>query len=296
MAVSDPSLLAPHLGAPADVIPIQYHAQMLADEHRMSSFAEAIAEVVQPGMRVVDLGTGTGVLSYFAAQRGATVTAVEREPGVFAVARSALAHTAYRDAVRLVHADARDFLPDEPADVVVCEMLHVGLLRERQIEVVGDFKRRYQSRFGSLPRFIPEACVQAVQPVQQDFTYHGYTVPAPQFQDAFALQPRTLELAEPQVFQQFFYADDLPSECSADLTFTIARAGTLNAIRIVTKNLLAIRSHDPGSIDWLMGYLILPLAEPLTVYEQTVVGLSFEYRPGDELDVTMRSARAEVLR
>ncbi|MDQ1653656.1 MAG: hypothetical protein QOI35_2856 [Cryptosporangiaceae bacterium] len=295
MSISDPSLLAPHLGAPADVIPIQYHAQMLADEHRMTSFEEAINEVVKPGMRVVDLGTGTGVLSYFAARRGATVTAVEREPGVFAVARAALAHTEYRDAVQLVHADARDFVPEEPADVVVCEMLHVGLLRERQIEVIGAFKDGYRKRFGSLPRFLPEACVQAVQPVQQDFTYHGYTVPAPQFQDAFAVQPRTLEVAEPQVFQQFFYGDDLPTECAADLEFEVSRAGTLNAIRIVTKNLLAIRAQQPGSIDWLMGYLILPLAVPLQVVEGQPVRLSFHYQPGDELDVTMRSARAEVV-
>jgi protein arginine N-methyltransferase 1 len=294
MSVSDPRL-DPHLGAPADVIPIQYHAQMLVDEHRMSSFEAAIDEVVRPGMRVIDLGAGTGVLSYFAARRGATVIAVEREPGVFAVARAAMAATEFRDRVQLVHADARDFLPDEPVDVVVCEMLHVGLLRERQIEVIGDFKRRYRQRFGSLPRFIPEACVQAVQPVRHDFTYHGYTVPAPQFQDAFATQPRTTELAAPQVFQQFYYSDDLPTACTADLQFTVGQAGELNAIRMITKNLLAIRSQQPGSIDWLMGYLILPLAAPLLVEEGTEVQLRFQYQPGDELDVTMRNASAQLL-
>jgi predicted RNA methylase len=295
MSVSDPHLMTPHLGAPADVIPIQYHAQMLVDEHRMTSFEEAITLVVHPGMRVLDLGAGTGVLSYFAARRGAHVTAVEREPGVFAVARAALGHAEGGDRVRLVHADARDFLPDEPVDVVVCEMLHVGLLRERQIEIIGDFKRRYAEKFGAMPRFIPEACVQAVQPVQQDFTYHGYTVPAPQFQDAFAVQPRTLELAEPKVFQQFQYADSLPDACTADLQFTAAHSGHLNAIRIVTKNLLAIRATPPGSVDWLMGYLILPLAAPVSVDEGARVRLSLGYRPGDELDVTMKSAHAEVL-
>lgn len=296
MSVSNSHLMTPHLGAPGDVIPIQYHAQMLVDEHRMTSFEEAIALVVRPGMHVLDLGAGTGVLSFFAARQGARVTAVEREPGVFAVARTALAHAEGADHVRLVHSDARAFLPDEPVDVVVCEMLHVGLLRERQVEIIGDFKRRYGERFGDpMPRFVPEACVQAVQPVQQDFTYHGYTVPAPQFQDAFALQPRTLELAEPKVFQQFYYADALPDSCRADLVFTAAHAGHLNAIRIVTKNLLAIRMSPPGSVDWLMGYLILPLATPVSVEVGTKVRLSFEYSPGDELDATMKSAHAAVL-
>jgi predicted RNA methylase len=222
------------------------------------------------------------------------VTAVEREPGVFAVARAALARAARGGQVRLVHADAREYLPDEPVDVVLCEMLHVGLLRERQVEVIGDFKKRYREKFGDpLPRFVPEACVQAAQPVQQDFTYHGYTVPAPQFQDAFAVQPRTVELAAPQVFQQFFYADALPDACTADLEFTAERAGRLNAIRMVTKNLLAIRAAPAGSIDWLMGYLILPLAEPVDVKAGGKVRVHFAYRPGDEVDVTMNSARAE---
>src|SRR5687768_8428100 len=105
-------LTAPHTGLPADVIPLQYHAQMLVDEHRMGSFKDAIAAVVRPGMHVLDLGTGTGVLSFFAAQQGARVTAVEREPGVLATARSALARTV-GDRVTVVHADARTYLPDE---------------------------------------------------------------------------------------------------------------------------------------------------------------------------------------
>jgi hypothetical protein len=78
-------------------------------------------------------------------------------------------------------------------DVVLCEMMHVGQLREKQMEVIGGFRERYDaaSGMGAMPRFLPEACLQAVQPVQQDFTFHGYTVAAPYFQDPFAVQPRT---------------------------------------------------------------------------------------------------------
>ena len=295
-AISTPEsdLHAPHLGAPADLIPLQYHAQMLLDEHRVGAFREAIAQVVRSGMHVLDLGTGTGILSYFASQEGAHVTAVEREPGVLAAARAALAD-AVGDKVRLVHADARTYTPDEPVDVVLCEMLHVGLFRERQVEVIGAFKQRYRERFGPpMPRFIPEACVQAVQPVQQDFTFHGYAVAAPLFQDAFATQPRTVELAPPRVFQQFFYDDPLPETCRADLELTIERAGWFNAVRIITKNLLATRVSPLGSVDWLMGYLIVPLPEPVFAARKSRVRVAFEYSPGDEIGALTSSARVQI--
>jgi type I protein arginine methyltransferase len=275
----------PHRGLPADVIPLQYHVPMLADEHRMTSFIEAISDVVSSGNHVLDLGTGTGVMSYFAARQGAVVTAVEREPIVLAAARTALG-LAGCETVRLVHADAREYLPDDPVDVVVCEMLHVGLLRERQIEVIGAFKRRYLDRFGGpLPRFLPEACVQAVQPIQQDFAFHGYTVMAPAFQSPFCVQPRTVELASPQVFQQFFYDDPLPVECAADLEFTIERPGRFNAIRIVTKNLLVARLTPPGSVEWLMNYLVVPLPQAVAAERGESVRVQFRYRPGDEINV-----------
>jgi protein arginine N-methyltransferase 1 len=278
--------------APADIIPLQYQAQLLQDEHRMDAFHTAITNVVRPGMHVLDLGTGTGILSYFAARQGASVTAVEREPGVYRAARSALTR-AVGEQARVVHADARAYTPSTPVDVVVCEMLHTGLLRERQVDVIRGFQQRYTARFaGALPRFLPAGCVQAVQPVQQDFTFHGYEMPAPIFQHAFALQPRTVQIAPPRVYQQFYYADVLPGTCTADLEFRAARPGLVNAIRLITKNLLAIRLIPAGSVNWLMGYLVVPLRTALTVAPGDRVRLTFGYRPGDEISVLMDSAEA----
>jgi predicted RNA methylase len=283
-----------YTGFPADVIPLQYQALLLTDERRMQAFADAIARAVRPGMRVLDLGAGTGVLSYFAARAGAVVTAVEREPRVFATARAAQ-RAATGAAVRILHADARDYLPDEPVDLVMCEMLHVGLLRERQIEVLGAFKRRYLHHVGGpLPRFLPEACVQAVQPVEQDFTYMGYAVPTPVFQLPESIQPRTVEAAPPQVFQQFFYSEALPSRCAAELTFVAERPALVNAVRLITKNLLALTYEPSGSVDWTMNYLVVPVREPVEVLTGDEVSVRFEYSPGDEIFALTDALRVSV--
>lgn len=280
-------LFVPHRGAPADVIPLQYHATMLLDDHRMTAFRDAIDRVVRPGMHVLELGAGTGVLAHFAAVRGARVTAVEREHSVYQAARKAL--DAHGDVVTVIHADARDYRPDAPVDVVICEMMHVGQLRERQIEVIRAFRDGYS---GPPPVYLPEACVQAVQPVGQDFTFYGYTVAAPLFQDPFTVQPRTVPLAPPAVFQDFYYAAELPDRCAADLVFTVERAGTLNAVRMITKNLLSVDVRTGTSIDWLMNHLVVPLPEALPTSAGDRVRITFDYRPGDEIPVLMGSLTA----
>ena len=49
-------------------IPVHYHHNMLMDQNRMHSFKSAIYHAVKPGMKVLELGGGTGVLSFFAAR------------------------------------------------------------------------------------------------------------------------------------------------------------------------------------------------------------------------------------
>jgi predicted RNA methylase len=261
----------------------------------MAGFRQAIELVVRPGMKVVDLGGGTGVLSWFAARQGASqVWCVEKLPEMAAAARAALDDNVASDRVTVVNQDANDFLPPEPVDVVVCEMLHTGLLREKQITVIDSFKRRYQARFGGrLPRFIPEATIQAVQPVQHDFDYLGYRASTPVFQDARSAQPRTVELGAPTVFQMFTYDGELPSVCSMDASLPIEVGGVFNALRVITKNLLAIDTPTRLTAEWIMGYLVVPVPAPSLAKPGQRRTVSFSYRPGDELSSLTGSLRVE---
>ena len=60
---------------------LDYHASMLLDEVRTSAYFKAIQEIVEPGDVVLDLGCGTGIMSYFACMAGAEkVFAIEQGP------------------------------------------------------------------------------------------------------------------------------------------------------------------------------------------------------------------------
>jgi predicted RNA methylase len=257
---------------------------MLRDRARMTGFRRAIEACVHPGAKVLEFGGGTGVLSFFAAQRASRVWCVERNPELVAEARRLLTRNPNTERIEVVQADAFEYLPPEPVDVVICEMLHVGLLREKQLAVIKAFKERYVQRFsGPLPVFIPEAVLQAVQPVQQSFDFEGYYAPTILFQDPVVSHPGTRELGAPVLYQQLTYESPFDLACRWNGPLPITTGGTLNALRIVTKNALAILLDSHSTIDWHNQYLIVPLSKEFMVSPGDMAHVSFHYTAGDPL-------------
>ena len=266
-------------------IPLHYHHNMLNDSVRMQGFKEAINMLVKPGDKVLELGGGTGVQSYFAAQKAQKVYCVERNPELVNAARDLLAKNINGDKVEVIQADALHYLPPEPVDVVICEMLHTGLLREKQMPVIDSFKRRYLEKFGgSLPIFVPEASIQAIQPIQQDFYFEDFYAPTILFQDPCSIQGRSKGLANPEVFQTLSYDEPFSQTCRCDGKIIIAENGKLNALRLITKNILAINLETFSTVDWHTQYIILPLSTPLSVAAGDHVSIRFSYQGGDPLN------------
>ena len=283
-------------------IPLHYHHNMLNDTIRMKGFKEAINLVVKPGAKVLELGGGTGVQSFFAAQKAQKVYCVERNPELVSAARSFLAKNANGGKVEVIQADALHYLPPEPVDVVICEMLHTGLLREKQMPVIDSFKKRYWEKFGSpLPIFVPEASIQAIQPIEQNFHFEGFYAPTILFQDPCAIQERSKSLGNPEVFQLLTYAEPFSQTCHWDGEIIIAEDGQLNALRLITKNILAINMLTHSTVDWHTQYIIVPLSTPIAVSKGDHISIRFSYQGGaplnalsDSLEVRLVSKRVPV--
>ena len=266
-------------------IPVHYHYNMLRDRARVDSFREAIGCVTARGAKVLEMGGGTGILSFFAAQRAAKVWCVEFNPALAKVARRFLAENGVGDRVEVVEADAGKYVPPEPVDVVICEMLHSGLLREKQVEVIQSFKEHYTQRFpGELPVFLPEATLLAVQPVEQSFSFAGYHAPVPLFQMPGEEHQDTSALGEPAIYRTVSYERPLPTHVAWQGEVIATQSGHLNALRFVTKNVLAILVGEQRAIEWSNQHLVQPLQEPMTVKRGDAIRIRFNYEAGGSLE------------
>lgn len=119
---------------------LSYHATLVADEPRTRAFHGALDRAVRPGMRVLDVGTGTGILALHAARIGAEVVAVEVSSMIDYARAMARANGLRLD---LRNADIRE-IPDgaiEPVDVIVSEMIGNILLDEEIIPILASARR-----------------------------------------------------------------------------------------------------------------------------------------------------------
>ncbi len=271
-------------------IPLLYHYNMLQDSDRVNAFLSAIELLVRPGMHVVELGGGTGILSSFAARQGASVSCVERNPELIRAAKRFIQANGLDDRISVISADAARYIPNAPVDVVICEMLHVGLLREKQATVLAAFKRNYTQVYGpKLPVFIPEVSILMAQTIQQSFNFAGFIAPVPMFQAPLLDQPRTTPLSALSPYANIAYNDFIPLEFNIRQRVSSIANGTVNALRFVTQNVLGIAMDKQHAITWPNQCLVLPLKTPIEVIAGQEVDMCFAYTAGGTIESVTES-------
>ena len=159
-----------------------FHEQerMLADQPRMNFYHAAIARHIQPGDRVVDLGTGTGILAAIAARRGAAKVFAIDHSAILEHAR-ALAAANEIEAIEFVATHSTQFRVAEPVDVIVHEQMGDCLFDESMVANVSDLRDRVLKPGGLiLPSAFEFYCEpikvsdRRVVPFIWELNVHGY--------------------------------------------------------------------------------------------------------------------------
>ena len=120
-----------------------FHEQerMLADSRRMAFYHAAISRHIQPGDRVVDLGTGTGILAALAARRGAAHVYAIDHSDILSHARTLAAANGITQ-VEFVSTHSSAFSVDAPIDVILHEQMGDCLFDEAMVANVTDLRDR----------------------------------------------------------------------------------------------------------------------------------------------------------
>ena len=113
-----------------------WHFDIIDDNVRLKTYAEALNRFVKPDMVVFEIGTGTGILSMLAVQAGARhVYTCEIQPSVAETARQIISKNGYQERITVINKDAFKLklgqaIP-ERADLFVAEIVDDTLLGER---------------------------------------------------------------------------------------------------------------------------------------------------------------------
>jgi SAM-dependent methyltransferase len=122
---------------------------MLEDVVRTTSYDEALKEVVGPGTRVLDFGTGTGVLAIFAARHGAAqVDAVDRS--TFLRYAKRIAKDTGFSQIRFHHADHETLTLGSKVDVLVSEWMGHCLFYEAMMDPLLAIRDKYLEADGCM--------------------------------------------------------------------------------------------------------------------------------------------------
>jgi len=119
----------------------QWHFDIVRDQGRNNAYEAAIRRAVSPGCRVLEIGTGTGLLAMMAARAGAAaVVTCEADVGIATAAREIVARNGFADRVRVItkHSTALDIEADlgGPVDVLLSEIVSNDLLSEGALPVM----------------------------------------------------------------------------------------------------------------------------------------------------------------
>jgi SAM-dependent methyltransferase len=133
-----------------------FHQLMLDDEIRMSAYKIAIQEAVKPGITVLDLGTGTGILGLWALQAGADyLYAIDVNASVIPKAIASFEAGGFSGKFEVLHGLSYDITLPRRVDLIISEI--IGNLGDNEdfVPILNDARKRFLSSSGQmLPRSV----------------------------------------------------------------------------------------------------------------------------------------------
>ncbi|MGY5864502.1 MAG: 50S ribosomal protein L11 methyltransferase [Candidatus Thorarchaeota archaeon] len=255
-------------------------AMLLGQKTRLAKFSEAIQRTVSTDDYVVDIGTGSGVLAIMAAKAGARrITAIDVNRESIEYAREAAAMNGVNDKIDFVKGHFSDFVPDERADAVICEMLSSIMLIEQQVSACAHAVENILKPEG---RLIPQQATIYLVPVESQMMVDRFDFKQIRFPKVMqTINPdAAMDLADARVLTELDFTKPVSdSQIDETLTFQVISDGVIHGLvglfesRIVED--IVLKMED----GWQQ--LFLPLIHPVKVEKGDEFTVKVTYNPGE---------------
>lgn len=284
------------------------HHFMLQDSLRVMAYRNAIFANVR-GRSVVEIGCGTGILSIFAAQAGARKVVAIEEGEVAELAKQMIKANGLENIIDVVVGNSRDVELEEPADVIVHEIIGNEAFGERMLPVLEDARQRFFKDGSGL--FLPGKIDICCAAVEIDDTRQNELLTmirdAQEFSSQYGVDfgPYIERLESRQIKKDHFVSDVVtrfpypvlsgehllsPVDFSGDwqdiyspktTTLTISREGVMNGVVIffrahlderirLSNSPFAPRTHWGWSIKFLSGKQAVEPGQEVSITSKTV--------------------------
>jgi hypothetical protein len=268
---------------------LDYYRVLMADDARTLSYRRALTALLNKGDSVLDLGCGTGILSFMACSLGAgRVVAIDKR-SVADAAELVAKHLGFADRISVLHQDSSTVSLPEPANMLVTETLGMLGLDEGILGSVIDARRRL---LVTDARVIPKRVSVSFVPIDSPEIYDRHvgwwrTEPC-----GFDLSPLGV-FASNSIFPVTLHADSLlstgaatiiadletaeESTASGEVMFVSSRSGRLHGFGGWFTAILAPGIELSSLTDnthWHHGFL--PLEHPIEVLAGTRISLRVE--------------------
>jgi type II protein arginine methyltransferase len=254
-------------------------AMLLGQKTRLAKFDKAIRQIVKPNDYVVDIGTGSGVLALMAAKAGARkVTGIDINQESVEYANEAAVLNGVEDKIEFVEKHVLDFIPDERADVVICEMLSSILFIEQQVPASYHAVENILKPDGVI---IPQNATIFIVPVESPVMVERFSFEQLQFPRVVqtVMSDSTKDLADLMVLQEVDLTKPA-SDYSIDetLQFSIINDGVIHGLVGLFESELYKDIKLNMDDGWKQ--LFLPLQKPVRVTSGDEFSVRVAYTPG----------------
>lgn len=144
-----------------DALP--FHHWLIADTRRTGTYQKAISQIVRKNDVVLDIGAGSGILSFFSCMAGARKVYAVEMSGALPLARELCAGNGFNDIIEFRQGRSQEIQLPEPVDVIVSDTGCSFGLQGGLLGILLDARKRFLRPGG---RIIPHSLELVVAPVE----------------------------------------------------------------------------------------------------------------------------------